>query len=83
MESQNNNFCENVKEWIAAYRVQKGVTDENIANELGISKTGFYNKLKKGSLRVNEAAQLAQMMHITFDALTRSPFELGAPKDEM
>ena len=68
---------DSIKEWVGAYLERTGTTKAELANQMSISRTSFYNKMDGTTeFSLGEAGKLAAIIGITTDQLLISPFDM-------
>lgn len=69
---------DSIKEWVGAYLERTDTTKAELANQMAISRTSFYNKMDGTTeFTLSEAGKLAEILGITTDQLLISPFDLA------
>lgn len=54
---------------VKAEQARAGMTNQQVANVLGLSRRGYENKLKTGHFTINECRKLCEMFSCGFDYL--------------
>ncbi len=65
---------------LKAEQARHNMTNADVANELGISRTNYESKLRTGNFRVTEASVLCKLYNCAFDYLFANTDEVPRPR---